>query len=43
MEKKLKNNLSTHSYQREEIVLISRFWFDNYEQYFLNKNNGEEI
>ena len=41
--KKLKKNLSTHSYQREEIVLISRFWFDNYEQYFLNKNNGEEF
>jgi len=38
---KLKNNLSKNPYQKEEIILITKMWLDNYEKYFLNNNNGE--
>ena len=37
--KNLINSLSNCLYRNEELLLISKFWLDNYEKYFLNVSN----
>ena len=40
--KELENNLSKNTYRKENLFIVSKYWFDRYDNFVLNSNNDLE-